>query len=105
MAAGAAARLREVAEAVAVVVAAVVAALPSGSCAPPPGSDFPSRTCIAGRRYRSVARVDRVACLNRTLVYHGPAAALDDKDLLGRLYGAGRVVIAHGADEPPVHGH
>jgi len=51
------------------------------------------------------ARVDRVACLNRTLVYHGPAAALEDKDLLGRLYGAGRVVIAHGADEPPVHGH
>jgi len=49
--------------------------------------------------------VDRVACLNRTLVYHGPAAALEDKDLLGRLYGAGRVVIAHGADEPPVHGH
>ena len=51
------------------------------------------------------ARVDRVACLNRTLVYHGPAGALEDKDLLGRLYGAGRIIIAHGADESPVHGH
>src|SRR5438128_4662272 len=45
----AAARLREVVEAEA--VAAVVAALPSGSCVPPLGSDFPSRTCIAGRPY------------------------------------------------------
>ncbi len=51
------------------------------------------------------ARVDRVACLNRTLVYEGPARALHDEDLLRRLYGGGTVTIAHDEDEPHTHGH
>lgn len=51
------------------------------------------------------ARVDRVACLNRTLVYEGPPRALHDEDLLRRLYGGATVTIAHAEDEPHTHGH
>ena len=51
------------------------------------------------------ARVDRVACLNRTLVYEGPPRALRDEELLRRLYGAGMVTIAHDQDQPHTHGH
>jgi len=51
------------------------------------------------------ARVDRVACLNRTLVYEGPPRALHDEDLLRRLYGGGTVTIAHSEDAPHTHGH
>jgi zinc transport system ATP-binding protein len=51
------------------------------------------------------ARVDRVACLNRTLVYEGPPRALRDEELLRRLYGTGMVTIAHDQDQPHTHGH
>ena len=50
-------------------------------------------------------RVDRVACLNRTLVYEGPPKALHDEDLLRRLYGGSTVTIAHSEAEPHTHGH
>lgn len=51
------------------------------------------------------ARVDRVACLNRTLVYEGPPRALHDESLLRRLYGGSPVTIAHPEDVPHTHGH
>jgi zinc transport system ATP-binding protein len=51
------------------------------------------------------ARVDRVACLNRTLVYEGAARSLSDEDLVKRLYGSGRVSISHSHDRPHAHGH
>src|SRR5207247_6365664 len=51
------------------------------------------------------ARVDRVACLNRTLVYEGPPRALHDEALLRTLYGGGTVTIAHSEEEPHTHGH
>jgi len=51
------------------------------------------------------ARVDRVACLNRTLVYEGPPRALHDEALLRTLYGGGTVTIAHSEEQPHTHGH
>ncbi len=40
--------------------------------------------------------VQKVACVNRTLVYHGDPKALDQDQMIRRVYGADRVAIAHG---------
>jgi zinc transport system ATP-binding protein len=42
------------------------------------------------------AHVRKVACVNRTLVYHGDPRALEDQDVIRRLYGADRITVAHG---------
>ncbi len=44
----------------------------------------------------AVAReVSQLACLNRTLVFHGPPEEALQGDALDRLYGTGRFVVAH----------
>lgn len=40
--------------------------------------------------------VRKVACVNRTLVYHGDPRGLEEEDVIRRLYGADRIAIAHG---------
>jgi zinc transport system ATP-binding protein len=40
--------------------------------------------------------VEKVACVNRTLVYHGHPRALEEEGVLRRLYGADRIVVSHG---------
>lgn len=40
--------------------------------------------------------VRKVACVNRILVYHGDPRALEEEDVIRRLYGADRVAVAHG---------
>lgn len=40
--------------------------------------------------------VQKVACVNRTLVYHGDPEALAREDVIRRLYGADRIPVAHG---------
>lgn len=39
--------------------------------------------------------VNKVACLNKTLVYHGDSAKLSSQDLLHKLYGPTQQLIAH----------
>lgn len=39
--------------------------------------------------------VQKVACLNRTLVYHGDPKGLDQSDMIRRVYGADRVAVTH----------